>query len=814
MIARRLSHVHWSACFIAGAVLFAFVGCNEAPAPPAEPTTGLEVLERTIAAYQKAVTYADSGEVHFRFKDGEKLFDETYPWSVSVVRPNKLRMHVYAANAVCDGKNLWATLADLPGQVLKRPAPPVLSQDAIYENPTLYDQMLARVAGGPVILMFLLDPNALQLLLFESDPPKLLEASTVDDAPCYRVAIHRKDGDLIFWIDKVGYEVRRIDFPIVELAENLRQDGVNLSDLSLVANLKGAQLGAKIDDVAFRFEAPADARIVQDFNLMPKPLPPSQLLGSHIGDFRFTTLDGQTVTRESLAGKVVVVDFWATWCVPCLQVLPQLQKVYDRFKDDSRIEFVAVSIDRPEGSSSGVKAVSGDSTADVPTVGNEVVRATLTKVGVSIPILRDPDQQAKTIFDVAEIPNIFVLGPDGTVEDQELGANPAMADELPGRLERLLAGGSLVAESRHRYEERMRQYEAQFQGSANTGGDPALQRGAVAPASQPEHLKLSRLWSSTELQNPGNILVVGDGDATRIFVVENLTSVVEVGLDGKMVARHALDLPKQPEEGIVAFLRTAVSSDGNDGDGKRWFVGGATNRQQLHVFDSDWKRTLSYPEDPSAAGIADAQFGDLDGDGQPEINIGFFELVGVQNVSLDGHRRWGNRTLANVMSIAVTDPDAQGHRRLLCTNERGTLVPLDYEGHEQTPMSVGGRFIRSIHATDVDDKQEFLAIATTAPGADSAVAIDATGRERWSMQLPPGLQPIPSVEPITSGDLAGSGKAQWVVLGSDASITVVNIDGKLVDHWCYGTAVSGIAVAPNRRLLIATADGVQMWQAE
>ncbi len=790
--------------------LISLSGCNDAPPAPAEPKTGREVLERMAAVYRKAITYEDSGEVRFKFKDGDRQIDETHPWSIAFERPNKLRMHVYTAGIVCDGKNFWATLRDLPGQVLKLPAPPVLTQEYIYSNPALYREIFNQGAGPSVPLMFLLVDSATKFVLDGADEPKLLEPSTIDDARCYRVLVHTKQGDLIFWVDKHGYEIRRIEFPIDDLAEQLKLDGVKVSDLSVVADLKGARFGAKIDDQAFKFDAPSDARTVQAFNLQPKPLPLSDKLGKPIGSFRFTSLDGQSVTQESLAGKVVVLDFWATWCRPCFESLPEMQKVYERFKDDDRIKFLAVSIDRDETSPAGVQARTGDTLADVPTVTDAQVRDAFVRAKLTLPIVRDPDQQAHSVFGVEGIPAMFVIGPDGTVEDNVLSVDPQLATELPGKLERLLAGGSLHTEVRKRYDERMKQYNEQFQAAdAATITDAQLVRGKIADRSEPNRLKLTKLWTSTSLAAPGNVLVVGSGDTAKIYVVDGLTAVAELDIRGELVAKHTLELPKEPEDGIVAFLRTAV-----DSKGLRWFVGAAGSRQQLHVFDDKWQRKVSYPEAASAGGIASVELGDLDGDGEPDMNVGFYSVVGVQNVTLDGRRKWGNRTIAEVVSLAVTAPDAQGHRNLWCANNRGTLAPIDYLGREMSPLHVGTRMIRLIAGTDTPEGREFLGIATTGPGSDTAVGIDAQGHERWQMPLPQGLQPIPSVEPIASGDLAGGGKPQWVVLGSNGSINVVAIDGTLVDQWNHGAAVSGIAVAPGRRLIVATAERVEMWQAE
>jgi len=73
------------------------------------------------------------------------------------------------------------------------------------------------------------------------------------------------------------------------------------------------------------------------------------LLANRVGrpapDFQLSTLDKKTIHLADLKGKVVVVNFWATWCGPCVAELPQLQKSSDAYKDNSSVVFIAVSVD-------------------------------------------------------------------------------------------------------------------------------------------------------------------------------------------------------------------------------------------------------------------------------------------------------------------------------------------------------------------------------------------------------------------------------------------------------------------------------------
>ena len=97
---------------------------DKSPPPEAKSPSAREVLGRMAAAYRKASSYADAGTVHLLAEAGGRTtHDETANFSLALVRPNKVRIQAYQAMVVCDGEKLYAALENVPGQVLKRPAP-------------------------------------------------------------------------------------------------------------------------------------------------------------------------------------------------------------------------------------------------------------------------------------------------------------------------------------------------------------------------------------------------------------------------------------------------------------------------------------------------------------------------------------------------------------------------------------------------------------------------------------------------------------------------------------------------------------------
>jgi peroxiredoxin len=73
----------------------------------------------------------------------------------------------------------------------------------------------------------------------------------------------------------------------------------------------------------------------------------SAIDGAHASDFTLRDVEGKQVHLSDYGGKVVLLDFWATWCVPCAAELPQLQKLYDARKNDGFV-VLGIAMDGPE----------------------------------------------------------------------------------------------------------------------------------------------------------------------------------------------------------------------------------------------------------------------------------------------------------------------------------------------------------------------------------------------------------------------------------------------------------------------------------
>jgi cytochrome c biogenesis protein CcmG, thiol:disulfide interchange protein DsbE len=121
-------------------------------------------------------------------------------------------------------------------------------------------------------------------------------------------------------------------------------------------------------------------------------------IGSPAPDF--TVRDSQhSVTLSQLKGQIVVLNFWATWCPPCIEEMPSLVQMQQRMKDKG-ITVLAVSVD-------------ADDTA---------YRRFLADHNVNLLSVRDPDQKSNQLYGTFKFPETYIIDRNGIVQRKFIGA--------------------------------------------------------------------------------------------------------------------------------------------------------------------------------------------------------------------------------------------------------------------------------------------------------------------------------------------------------------------------------------------------------
>jgi peroxiredoxin len=135
------------------------------------------------------------------------------------------------------------------------------------------------------------------------------------------------------------------------------------------------------------------------------------VVGSEAPDFFTHDLEGAPRSLSDYRGKVVLLNIWATWCTPCKEEMPSMQRLYEEIRDED-FQVLAVSIDR----------VPPDHDPRNPLDGK--LRAFADSLGLTFTILHDPSGQITTDYQSAGVPESFVLDREGIIVEKVSGPRP------------------------------------------------------------------------------------------------------------------------------------------------------------------------------------------------------------------------------------------------------------------------------------------------------------------------------------------------------------------------------------------------------
>ena len=135
--------------------------------------------------------------------------------------------------------------------------------------------------------------------------------------------------------------------------------------------------------------------------------------GKPIPEIMLERPDGSKVSIKSLQGKYTYIDVWATWCGPCCKEIPFLEKLVEDMKDNTKLQFVSLSMD------SDREAWMAKLEKDKPAWAQFILDAEASMI-------------LSEALAITGIPRFFVLGPDGTVlnQDTQRPSNPELVEYL------------------------------------------------------------------------------------------------------------------------------------------------------------------------------------------------------------------------------------------------------------------------------------------------------------------------------------------------------------------------------------------------
>jgi peroxiredoxin/outer membrane lipoprotein-sorting protein len=311
-----------------------------------------------------AETYRTLPAAQFEFEERSDTGDQVAVARIKTIlsRPDKWRMETSengeARTLISDGHTVWTFFPE-SNEYTTRPAG---------RHPATVDSygLLDKTPGSA----------------------KITGSELLGDVNCTVLTLGRPNQTRTLWIDPKTKFIRKDQLESVSPTT-----GVVLR--SVTTSFSVARALTNVDDQLFLFD-PQKGHAKSRAELQKEALVKS--VGAPAPDFSLLDLEGQEVKLSQLKGKVVLLNFWATWCVPCRSEMPNIELLHREFKDKG---VVVLGIDDEEP---------------------QKQNAFLQKFGFSFASLVEPKKQASNLYSVGGIPTTVVIDQRGTIKAYDQGS--------------------------------------------------------------------------------------------------------------------------------------------------------------------------------------------------------------------------------------------------------------------------------------------------------------------------------------------------------------------------------------------------------
>lgn len=389
--------------------LMAAVAIAQTDSAQAQPDA-TELLKKVQQNYADLKTYHLEGQSVMEMKGDGMFMRMEMPFAVASGKPGQklMRMKVFFLNThqMSDGQTQWVYMP-AEKQYTKKPfdkdAPSAFDPGksealkmAVFSDEQFNDLKSARILREEV-----LEVGGQSINCYVIEAEFGLGASKDDVAKAMPSGKAPESVKMTFWLDK--------ERPII--LQNVFDGGGTLAeifkifgdgaDFKITTRLSVAKINETLPDSLFVFTPPADAKEVEKFESKfagllkdaeeeEEPTPVS-LVGKDAANFTLSDLNGKSFSLAKLRGKVVVIDFWASWCGPCRETLPHVEKLHREFKDKGLV-------------------VLGINDEDI-----DDIRQFVQKNGYTFPTLIDVESAVSELYGVSSIPQTLIIDRDGKV---------------------------------------------------------------------------------------------------------------------------------------------------------------------------------------------------------------------------------------------------------------------------------------------------------------------------------------------------------------------------------------------------------------
>jgi thiol-disulfide isomerase/thioredoxin len=366
-----------------------------APVGAAVAASDSALLARVGGSYRTMKTYLFAGAVDISLraaKGGQQ--SQQADFLIAVGEGGRLRDQVESPVVgslfVSDGKETWVYNPAL-SQWMRKPgrASEVLATLGMRGIAGSFVQRLAFIDAGVRSVQRL--PDESLTVGGRLRPCHVLEVTYPPSTDNPKI----REGGRRYWIDKGEKLV--LKQRSVARAEAAAELGGEIEQVETVTFTR-VERSPVFADSLWTFRPPAGAREVARFEAPGAGASPMD--GKAAFDFALKDLAGKSHTLKSLRGKVVLLDFWATWCGPCRITMPRIAKIHDAYKTKG-VEVLSINVGEPIAKA----------------------RDYMKRNGYTFTTLLDGDRKVATDYKVNGIPTLVVVDREGTISSYLVGAH-------------------------------------------------------------------------------------------------------------------------------------------------------------------------------------------------------------------------------------------------------------------------------------------------------------------------------------------------------------------------------------------------------
>jgi len=352
-------------------------------------------------------------EMQQETEEGQSYSDER---RIVIEQPNRLAVTTSddrGGKLVCDGQQLLAYMPSL-NRYLLADAPETIAE--------VMQQEASLLLGAGRTVVQLAAGDSYDQFTKSATKVELLEPEQVGDVDCDRIEMSQKNATIILWIEQGERPLlRKMQWEI-----HLETPGVDSEMPTQVVTFSNWEVERPIDGETFAIKVPENAEQVDTLMMQgSKDEGPHPLVGAEAPDCELPLLDGGSQKLAELEEKkVVVLDFWALWCGPCVVALPSIDKVAAKFADQD-VAFFAVNL--------------GDEPEDI--------REFLEKHELKLPISLDSKSELSGLFQADSIPMTVIIDKQGVVQVVHIGFGSSLEKTLSDEIEAVLEGKQLAEET-------------------------------------------------------------------------------------------------------------------------------------------------------------------------------------------------------------------------------------------------------------------------------------------------------------------------------------------------------------------------------